>query len=155
MNGVTSLRVEHIPALIRIIEAQHAASGLHHLGFSHTKVEFTLCRAIAEPDLWCEVVLHDDVPRGLMAGHVTSMLFSHERIGIEELLVVEEGTPRRTAYAKQLVNDFVAWCYDMQVVDIRTGVISNIDNLALDQFYRICGFKRIGTVYSLRDPGGK
>lgn len=152
---VRPLTAEDIPQVVPLVWLLHNEAKLWHLGWSHTKVEMTCAMAISDSDKFCHVAVEDGSVVGVMAGMVQPLLFSHDRIGVEELLFVLPTVKGRARVASRLVRQFVSWCRSFGVVDVRTGVISNIDNMAVDTFYRGQGFKRIGTIYALREPGGE
>lgn len=129
-------------------------SSIQHLKFDHHVTRMLGMKFIREPTFFCQVALDDnEIMLGFMAGYVTGLMFSNQHIGIEEGLYVREGVNERAGIAAEMLKRFVRFCKDCGCVDVRTGVISNIDNYAVDVFYRRNGFKRAGTIYSLRKPG--
>lgn len=133
-----------------------AEGQLDHLGFDRDTCWLLGWRCINDNKYFCQMAIDDnDKVVGCMVGYVTQLVFSNKSIGVEEGLFVYEGTPDRAAIAAEMLRRFVRFCKDAGVADVRTGVISNIDNYAADVFYRRNKFRRIGTIYSLRDPGEK
>jgi GNAT superfamily N-acetyltransferase len=126
-----------------------------HLGFDRETTERLGLRCLNDPKMFCQLAVVDDEVIGGMIGYVTRMLFSNTIIGNEEGLYVRSGIHDRAAIAAEMLRRFVRFCKDAGATDVRTGVISNIDNYAADVFYRRNGFKRIGTIYALRKPGGR
>jgi hypothetical protein len=125
-----------------------------HLGFDDEVTRILGMNCIHQPTYFCQMAyLGNGRLVGCMAGYVTKLIFSNQHIGNEEGLYVREGTPERAAIAAEMLRRFVRFCMDCGAIDVRTGVISNIDNYAADVFYRRNGFKRIGTIYALRNTG--
>lgn len=131
----------------------HEESDLSHLPFIRSKVESLASMCISNPDWFARVAIYDGEVVGAMCGYVTTLLYSHATMGVEEGIYVRHNVDMRGKIAKELLRQFVEWCRSKGVADIRTGVISNIDNYAADVFYRRNGFKRLGTIYSLKNPG--
>lgn len=133
----------------------HDLSHLEHLPYDLPAAYRLGIDCINNDRYFCQLAYIGDKCVGCMAGYMTKLVFSREHIGVEEGIYVREGTPQRAAIAAEMLKRFVRFCRDAGCADVRTGVISNIDNYAVDIFYRRNGFKRIGTIYSLRNPGGK
>jgi hypothetical protein len=150
------LSLARIDAFISICEELWSQGAQVHLSFDHDVTRQLGLRCINDPAFFCQMAIgENDVVIGCMAGYVSPLVFSRSIIGNEEGLYVRSGVPDRAAIAAEMLRRFVRFCKDAGAVDVRTGVISNIDNYAADVFYRRNGFKRIGTIYSLRNPGGK
>jgi GNAT superfamily N-acetyltransferase len=149
------LTPERMTDFIIMTEELHALSHLEHLPYDLRAATQLGRNCINDDRYFCQLAYINDTCIGCMAGYLTGLVFSAEHIGVEEGIYVREGTPQRAAIAAEMLKRFVRFCKDAGCADVRTGVISNIDNYAVDIFYRRNGFKRIGTIYSLRNPGGK
>jgi GNAT superfamily N-acetyltransferase len=152
LEVITQRRIQ---AFIDICEELWLQGSQVHLEFDRDVTRDLGFRCINNAFYFCQLAVDEnDVVVGCMAGYVTKLIFSRNVIGNEEGLYVRSGVPDRAAIAAEMLRRFVRFCKDAGAVDVRTGVISNIDNYAADVFYRRNGFKRIGTIYSLRNPGG-
>lgn len=148
------LSENRLDAFVSICEELWSRGSQVHLPFDKMITRDLGMRCIHTPNYFCQMAINEyDEVIGCMAGYVTPLIFSKGVIGNEEGLYVREGVPERAGIAAEMLRRFVRFCQDAGAMDVRTGVISNIDNYAADIFYRRNGFKRIGTIYSLRNPG--
>lgn len=153
---IEPLTLEGIPIFVELCHEFSTYTGtLSHLGFDSYEVAMLGEAMVTQPTHFCQLAFDaDGKPVGFMAGYITKLIFSKNYIGNEEGLYVREGVKERTAMASEMLRRFVRFCSDAQCVDVRTGVISNIDNYAVDVFYRRNKFKRIGMIYAMRNPLG-
>lgn len=153
---IEPLTVQRLDGFVAICEELWQAGEQVHLSFDTDITRALGLRCITDPTFFCQMAMDErDVIVGCMAGYVTQLVFSRSVIGNEEGLYVREGTKDRAAIAAEMLRRFVRFCKDAGAIDVRTGVISNIENYAADVFYRRNGFKRIGTIYALRNAGDR
>ncbi len=142
-----------VSGFVRVAEQIYSESALHHIAFSTDRIEQFARMAMVNPFWFIRVVVVDDQVRGAMCGYLTRLFYSDRMIGVEEGIYVDPDLPFKTKYAGDLVKQFVEWCEDNGAVDVRTGVVSGINDYAADVFYRRNGFKRIGSIYALKNKG--
>jgi GNAT superfamily N-acetyltransferase len=147
---ITEQRLEGFISICRELWSQGAQV---HLEFNDDVARQLGMRFINDPTYFCQLAVEDDRVVGVMGGYVTKLIFSHDVIGNEEGLYVRNSVQGKAGIAAEMLRRFVRFCRDAGAVDVRTGVISSIDNYAADVFYRRNGFKRIGTIYALRNTG--
>jgi hypothetical protein len=148
------LTEERLDEFVLICEELLMLGEQRHLLFDKCATYALGRRCINDPAYFCQMAIDEDgIVVGCMAGYVTKLIFSSSYIGVEEGLYVRDGTLHRAAIAAEMLRRFVRFSLDCGAVDVRTGVISNIDNYAADVFYRRNGFKRIGTIYAMRKTG--
>ena len=152
--NVETITLATKPQFIDICMLIHSQSELQHLPISRDKVDLLADRCMYNTQWFGRVAVDDGAVVGAMCGYVQPLIYSDVMLGVEEGIYVMPHAVNRGKIAKSLLLEFVAWCRGHGVADIRTGVISNIDNLAADVLYRYNGFKRIGTIYALKEPGG-
>lgn len=155
MWTLAPLGPEHMLDFIRICHELWSQSDvLPHLGFDMASTRALGERCLNMPNYLCQMAFVDGHNIGCMVGYVTPLVFSNKIIGVEEGLYVRQGTQDRAAIAAEMLRRFVRFCEDAGAVDVRTGVINGAENYAADVFYRRNKFKRIGTIYALKQPLG-
>lgn len=87
---------------------------------------------------------------GIVAGHLSQMLFAPITIAIEMCWYVREGAYQRTLTGKRLMQTFEKWAFDNGAKIIQTGEVAGINSVAIDRMYRLLGFSRAGTIYQKR-----
>lgn len=152
---VKPVSMDNMYGLVNMCMELHAQTHLAHLPVDKTSLVRMAHMCMADMTWFGRLVWDQerDEAVGAMVGYVSPLIFSTASIGVEEGLYVRQDVENRAMYAATMLKDFVRWAYSRGASDVRTGVISNIDNYAVDVFYRRNGFKRIGTIYSLKHPG--
>ncbi len=150
---IVPLSPETKAGFLVLAQRMYAEARLHHIGYNSTRVEQFATMAMDSPFWFLRVAVMDGVVRGAMCGYLTKIIYSDAVLGVEEGIYVDHDLPDRGKVAKGLLQEFIDWCRDNHVVDVRTSVTSGIDNYAADVFYRRNGFMRIGTIYALKQPG--
>lgn len=154
---IEAMTIHHMEQFLDICRELWSMSDvLPHLGFDVLSTTRLGMRCLNDPACFCQMAFDDaGVNVGCMVGYVTPLVFSNKIIGVEEGLYVRDGTPSRAGIAAEMLRRFVRFCEDAGAVDVRTGVINGAENYAADVFYRRNKFRRIGTIYALKQPLGE
>lgn len=149
--SIELLTEERLDEFVSIARELFDRSAMHHFGFDPAIVRHTGQRFIIDPSWLCQLAFIDGQCVGSLGGYIVPTLFSTAKVGIEEGLYVREGVLSRAAIAANMMRRFVKFCMDRGCVDVRVGTIAEVESYAIDVFYRRIGFRRIGSVYSLKN----
>lgn len=134
---------------VRIAHEVWSRSSLTHIPFNLERSWATVTTMVVNDQWFGRLAYVDGVCVGGIGGYRTDFAFSNACYAQEVVFYVREGTPRRAAVAKKLMQAFVAWCKEHGAALICVGATGNIDNVAADAFYRRVGFRSTGMNYTM------
>ncbi len=99
----------------------------------------------ADPNSFCEVIMHRDTCHGFMVGSLTPLGFADGTFAYDRLLYVKSSL-RGSAAARILINSFYAWAQSKGALHVILGVTSGVAIQRTEQFFNKLGFATVGAL---------
>lgn len=146
---IRELRVEDIPAVIRLARMMHTEGAFAFLDFSTEKMARLFFHCVESDDHLCLVAEKDGELVGGYMAYITPYYFGNDLLA-QELALFIAPEYRGGSLAVKMTKRYMKWASDRGVKEIMAGASMGIKSDKVRSLYERLGFETIGFIFKKR-----